>query len=114
MLENGVISDCVRASTASILELAREEVPHFVRDDPGHAWYDVWESWLFERGIKAVMIHGPWDRPPKLLGYYLASGLTERGTKHMVVMRDGVLAHDPHPSRSGLVEIQAVWMLKDA
>lgn len=112
-LENDEFSDCVRAATASILELDRDDVPHFVRDNPGHEWYEHWEAWLLARGHRAVMLHGPWDAPPRLLGHYLASGMTPRGTKHMVVMRDGVLAHDPHPSREGLNEIQAVWLIKD-
>lgn len=111
-IEEKQIGDCVRAATASLLDLKREEVPHFVRDEPGNTWYDTWEKWIKDRGHSITVFHQPWSNPPKLLGYYLASGHSNRGTRHMIVMKDGVLSHDPHPSRTGLIEIEAVWLIK--
>ena len=37
------------------------------------------------------------------LGFALAGGVSPRGVKHFVVVKDGQLWHDPHPSRAGLV-----------
>jgi hypothetical protein len=111
--DKGEIGDCVRAITASILELDRSEVPHFVKEKPGSDWYDDWEAFMIKHGVKPIMIAGPWEStPPKPLGYYLASGPADRGCKHIVIMWDGKVAHDPHPSRSGLLEIEAIWILK--
>jgi hypothetical protein len=111
--DKGETGDCVRAVTASILELDRSEVPHFVKEKPGSDWYPDWEAFMIKHGVKPIMIPGPWKSvPPKLTGYYLASGPADRGCKHIVIMWDGKVAHDPHPSRSGLMNIEAVWMLK--
>jgi len=114
-VDKGQIGDCVRAVTASILELTREEVPHFVRDNPGEDgadWYEDWERFMIAHGINPIMIPGPWEnKPPKPVGYYLASGPCVRGARHIVIMWDGKVAHDPHPSRAGLLEIEAVWIL---
>ena len=59
------------------------------------------------------MICGPWKNniPPVPLRYYLASGPSERNCKHIVIMYNGKLIHDPHPSRKGLLEIEAIWIL---
>lgn len=111
--DKGEVGDCVRAITASILELDAKNVPHFVKLKPGHEWYDDWEKFMQDHGVNPILIPGPWENGiiPKPLRYYLASGPADRGCKHIVIMHDGKLAHDPHPSRSGLLEIEAIWIL---
>lgn len=108
LIENGEIGDCVRACTASILELESEQVPHFVEDEPGASWYFTWENFMRNHGYNPIM----YDNYPRFIGYSIASGTTERGTKHMVVLFNGNLAHDPHPSKKGLKETDTVWLLK--
>lgn len=110
--DKGEVGDCVRAVTASILELDIIDVPHFVQDQPGADWYDTWEQFMIDHGTKPIMITPPWNQVPKPLGYYLASGPSNRNCKHIVIMRDGNLAHDPHPSRNGLLDVEAIWILK--
>lgn len=98
--------NCVQAAVASILNVPLDQVPSFL----GLKAFDFWESleeFLLSRGYELRLI--PLAMPVK--GLYLASGITERGTHHMVVMEDGVLKHDPHPSRQGLRSIQHRWML---
>jgi hypothetical protein len=109
--DKGEIGDCVRAVTASILELERENVPHFVKLKPGHEWYDDWEKFMQDHGVNPILITGPWEKTPIPLRYYLASGPAERGCKHIVIMFNGKVVHDPHPSRAGLTEIEAIWIL---
>lgn len=109
--ENGDVGDCVRASTASILGVDRQIVPHFVRDNAGD-WKWPWRDFVKERGYEVVEVD-PRLRPECL---YLACGPTERsvgdGTaSHMVVMNGRALAHDPHPSRKGLTGIDRVYLL---
>lgn len=108
LIENGEIGDCVRACTASILELNADEVPHFVENEPGIAWYPTWEKFMQNHGINPIM----YDDYPRFLGYSIASGTSERGSKHMVVLFNGDLAHDPHPSKKGLKDTDTVWLLK--
>lgn len=107
----GAVGDCVRACTASVLDLPIDSVPHFVADQPGDEWYDTWEAFMRSKGRPITIITIPWEKPPVPMGYYLASGPSPRGVKHMVVMRDGAVAHDPHPSRAGLSEVEVVWVL---
>lgn len=110
--DSGEIGDCVRAVTASILELNIEDVPHFVKEQPGSEWYNTWESFMISHGTTPIMITPPWNSIPKPLGYYLASGPAVRGCKHIVIMLNGEIVHDPHPSRKGLSDIEAIWILK--
>lgn len=110
--DKGEVGDCIRAITASILELEAKDVPHFVKDQPGSDWYDTWEEFMIKHGITPIMITPPWEKVPKPVGYYLASGPAERGCKHIVIMCGGKVVHDPHPSRKGLTDIEAIWILK--
>jgi hypothetical protein len=109
--DKGEIGDCVRAVTASILELDPKDVPHFVKINPGSDWYEDWEAFMKKHGVTPHMLIGPWKTLPYITGYYLASGPAERGCKHIVIMRNGKVVHDPHPSRAGLIDIEAIWIL---
>ena len=111
--DKGEVGDCVRAITASILEIDRNKVPHFVKLKPDSDWYEDWYSFMIEHGIKPTMIWSPWknNKPPIPLRYYLASGPSSRGCNHIVIMYNGKVVHDPHPSRDGLLEIEAIWIL---
>lgn len=97
--------NCMQCAVAYMLGLPPDDVPDFEK-----AGSDAWESFeafFAERGFTTEML------PPnlELLGDYLASGETARGTSHMVVMRGGNLLHDPHPSNAGLTAIQVVWVV---
>jgi len=109
--EAGQVGDCVRASTATILGLPRSEVPHFVRDHGGD-WRGPWEEFIAGRGFIVVEID-PGQRPAC---YYLGCGRTVRThdyrpVSHMVVMEGRRVAHDPHPSRSGLMILDRAYVL---
>lgn len=100
------IGDCFRACIASILELPADEVPHFGR----LAWPDEnmdviaasWLALLLNRELvywDAPLFRGDplWDLP------LIASGKSPRSeAHHAVVWQYGKVAHDPHPSDSGL------------
>lgn len=101
-----VTGNCVQASIASILALPLDEVPSFLGLESSDFW-DALDGFLLSKGYELKML------PPcqHAKGLYLASGATTRGTHHMVVMEGGVLKHDPHPSKQGLVSIDHGWFL---
>lgn len=110
-VENGrVAGDCLRASLASILELPIGDVPHFVQyrgADDSHLWWWALVGWCFTMGIDARYIDG--ETVPK--GWSLVDGRSPRGHAHVCVGFDGEVIFDPHPSRSGLPEIEGYVQL---
>jgi hypothetical protein len=88
--------NCFSACIASILEVALGDVPYFW--GPRQEWF---ARWLAGQGLAAALyprdVHVP-------LGYSIAGGPSARfaGRMHACVALDGVIVHDPHPSRDGL------------
>jgi hypothetical protein len=98
---SGIPGNCTQAAVASLLGLDLNEVPHFILID---AWLEYLVTWAALRGW-TILRYNP-DRPT---AFGLASGPSERGVRHMVVMVDGEIAWDPHPSRAGLLRVTDVW-----
>lgn len=112
--------DCLSAAVASILELPLADVPKWVADDYDNDagddsywhWWVRFLAWTKEQGIHFAEC-ADWsediDRahrePLKPGEFYLVFGPTVRGTHHAVVYCNGALAHDPHPSRVGVLKI---------
>jgi hypothetical protein len=118
----GPPGNCFAACIASILECSIDDVPHPTVDErDGEGWTrpgGYWErlgAWLASVGYYSVEIIGktrPWTtldlELPGVYSYAIAHGDGPRGCKHSIVVRLGELcgdelAHDPHPSRSGLL-----------
>lgn len=95
--------NCMQCCVSYMLGLPLESVPDFATDGGWELFSDFAES----QGYAAVMLPGNREFEAD----YLASGTTARGTSHMVVMNDGKLVHDPHPSNAGLVDVQCIWLL---
>lgn len=103
----GQEGDCFRACVASILELPREDVPHFAQLTAGSSSAAFWNmayDWLEARGYEYVYRN---RRGRAELGkddYQIMVGPSPRGngTYHAVVGQGGTIIHDPHPSRAGL------------
>nr|DAH82754.1 MAG TPA: hypothetical protein [Caudoviricetes sp.] len=71
---------------------------------------DFWgsyEQFLDSRGF--IDIGLPGNHVPDC--FYLAYGPAARGVRHAVVCRAGELAHDPHPSRAGLLEVHEIHLI---
>lgn len=117
-----VHGNCYAAAIASIMELPITEVPNvevFFDNENDH-WIEVmhmflnikgWELFTnndfkvfhdgrygVEEGIRMKMLQYCVDK------YYLVSGPSPRGVKHICIYRNGKLVHDPHPSKDGLLE----------
>jgi len=100
--------NCTEAAVASILGLQLSEVPRF-HQEGGDAvdFWSAFEDFLTGRGLYVLREEG--NFVPECM--YLASGPSKRGCKHMVVMQDGKLVHDPHPSRAGLLSVDFIHLL---
>jgi hypothetical protein len=87
--------NCISACVASILEVPIEVVPCFVDEH----WWERFVGWLAALGLAATSVED--TIPP---GYSIAFGPSTRlaGRGHACVALDGVIVHDPHPSREGL------------
>jgi len=102
-----VTGNCTEAALASIFEVSIADVPQFSEMTEGEGrWYLALEEWLYARGWELVRLD--YEFCPE--GFYLASGQSQRGVAHMVVMKDGALAHDPHPSRTGIINVESVYL----
>jgi hypothetical protein len=97
--------NCFSACVASLLHLAVDDVPWFLR----HAdWYGAFAEWLRPRGFYPVNV--PWSGAWCPEGYYILGGRSPRHA-HAVVARGPDIVHDPHPSRAGLVAREDCTML---
>ena len=98
--------NCWAACVASILEVPIET---FTFETPlDHNWSRPWHEWLAGHGLAMLwFVVGQGVPPP---GYSILSGKSPRGIMHSVVALNGVVVHDPHPSRAGIIEgTEADW-----
>lgn len=91
LVERDGRGDCVRACVASILDADPDDIPDFSLF--GWNWMHALASFC---AVTLVVPH-------EVEGYWIATGMSPRGLRHAVVYRGMGLAHDPHPSRAGLV-----------
>lgn len=128
IVQNG---NCWASAIASILELPLSEVPNF---EVWFQWNDTFWYHLTNRFIHKKGYHLEYcrefrlfhpeiikeefkDAPPfydieeekeKLKDqYYFVTGPSSRGVSHVVIYQNGIMVHDPHPSREGLLELES-------
>jgi hypothetical protein len=119
---DGTPGDCMRAALATILGVDLHDVPHVVMFSQ---WWDEARRTV-GRHMKGWDI-GCWDEfswpfytsagadanayaPPFVIG----AGPSPRGPFGHVVILDattGEMVHDPHPSRAGILQVEAVYAL---
>jgi hypothetical protein len=126
IVQNG---NCWAAAIASILELPITEVPNFevwFKWEDGF-WYAITERFLHLKGYtlengecfkvfhmsadewgKSVLKqkHGDYHEVAEtnLDKFYFVSGQSARGVSHVTIYQNGVMVHDPHPTREGIIE----------
>ncbi len=91
--------NCYAACIASVLEMKLEDVPWPNGNNDDFA--GIYETWFAELNLQVVYAV-PGVPMPK--GYLIASVPSPRfpGSNHAVVIKDGRVVHDPHPSRASL------------
>lgn len=98
--------NCTEAALASLFGIQLDDVPS-MQGMISNDYWDALEAFVGSQGYSLSMQTGNYR--PK--GLYLADGPSVRGCGHFVVMRDGEMVHDPHPSRAGLLRVDRVWVL---
>lgn len=102
--------NCTQAAVATLLGLPLDDVPDFNnihKDKPHSGWFwNHLRTFFLSKGYHLETMGGR----RSFSGLYMASGPTIRGTQHIVVMHDGALYHDPHPSRAGILEVKTVYV----
>jgi hypothetical protein len=100
--------NCLSACIATYLDVPLDQVPHFAEylPDEGDAWWHLFIGFMAGRGLWPVQLDDPHDALPGEVTF--VCGPSERGVLHQVLYRDGVLFHDPHPSRAGLLGVTEV------
>ncbi|WYW02766.1 hypothetical protein Peetri_00178 [Pseudomonas phage vB_PpuM-Peetri] len=107
--------NCTEASVATLFGLTLEQIGRFY---PGHEdpelieeqrTYAFWRN--LEEAFESRGMH-LWrrDMHVALPTLYLAGGMSKRGCMHMVVMYDGEIIHDPHPSQTGLESVRHCFL----
>lgn len=116
-----VRGNCFAAAIASLMEVSITEVPNVevLFDVDGVSWYGVMDAWIRANGHEIItnnnykVFHNPaefnQDTRDALLSelsgkYYMASGMSPRGVMHVCIYKEGVMVHDPHPTREGIDE----------
>lgn len=97
----------MQCAMASLLGLPIKRVPDFWAQGEGGWWGEV-EKFCASEGLVIECYLGDHE----YAGYYLASGPDCRGLPHVVVMKDGKMVHDPHPSGSGIVKQERVYVVR--
>lgn len=96
--------NCSEAAVASLLGIPLPE--KFGSSGVVSDFWDDFEACFERHGFAVMMLEGNYRHE----GLYLASGPSSRGCSHMVVMHDGQLEHDPHPSNEGIKKVETVWI----
>lgn len=102
----GVIQkgNCYQACIASIMDLPLDSVPNFIEYED-NVWYKVFLDFIEEQGYEYSWQNASEGVPE---GYAIGSGISPRARKdkrinHAVVVLNGVMVHDPHPDKTGVV-----------
>lgn len=122
--------NCYAACIASILEVPISEVPNvevFFHIDSGY-WHEVMLTFLSSKGwdLSRNDIFGVFhnNNSDSILDgyrasnsmfvdkYYLVSGESPRGIQHMCIYQNGILVHDPYPTREGLIRLDEFYSLE--
>lgn len=99
--------NCFAACVASVLEVPLDSVPNFCAEKN---WFERFAHWLRPKNLLPVMFLT--NDAQAFVGdaFVLVGGDAARGHKHSVVYCGGVMVHDPHPDRAGLITIEDVML----
>jgi hypothetical protein len=93
-----------------MLDLPLEEIPDFSLVEPldGEHFWPAVNEFLATKNLMLRQISEALSPPG---AFYLVAGMSPRGFLHQVIYCNGQLAHDPHPSRTGILTEEYVEIL---
>lgn len=106
--------NCLAACLASYFNCSIDEVPDFgALHVIGADWWQSMRKFGMARGVSIVHVGKGWlTSPPR--GLHIQGGTSPRPEithGHVVLIQDGVMVHDPHPSRAGLAEVEDYYLM---
>lgn len=105
--QQGIYGDCQRACIASLLELNPKDIPHFYESGNDLIFWKSLNGFLAEHALLHLQVEAFNFGMGIFKGhadcYHMIYGNSCRNTLHAVVGLNGVIVHDPHPSRAGLL-----------
>jgi len=102
-----VRGNCLQASLASFFDLNLIDVPSFELMER-ERWKINLIDWLENKGV----LLNESNTQPENREHYILIGLSERGILHCVIGKEGMIVHDPHPSKAGLLDCRNFWQFK--
>lgn len=119
--------NCLSACLANLLGIDLALVPNFAALE--RSWFPVFASIIYEHGYEmhgsyyftaTATRKGTWEglleTSPGVDGIFIMGGASPRikGIDHAVLYKDGVMLHDPHPSRAGILDLKYAFMIEKA
>ena len=119
MDNNNTVGDCWRALVACILDLELKEVPHFMQiwiDENVRVAYRAYLKFMskygliphlleqtevltFDKAIHPVIHNDEFE-------YYFGIGTSPRNMNHIIILKNGKMIHDTHPSKAGILNVK--------
>lgn len=100
--------NCFAACLASMLDLPLWMVPPFEDMFGRSDWSERVDEWL-RRVWRLERVRTEGHKVDVMPEFYIGSGLSPRGVRHSVIYSNGIMVHDPHPSRSGIQNVEWTW-----
>ena len=113
---NGIFGDCYRTCLAVLLDLDRDDVPHFVNNMEPDAWKESiqprYDTWLLEHaGLVEIAIPYDCDADGVLAlqqvlnptVYYMLAGRSRTGCNHVVICKGDKIVCDTSLNEAGIV-----------
>jgi len=117
--------NCFAAVVASMLEITIYDVPNVevlfyedYNDEGSTFWYEVMQTFLTSKGwdwsgdARYKVFHPEFGVKDEELimklkdTFYFGIGKSARGVNHVCIFQNGIMVHDPHPSRDGLETLE--------
>lgn len=112
--EQGEFGDCCRTVYACLLDMDPEQIPNFgIHYGDPDAFHRLEREWLNAQGYTTFTsgIDGQCSLDEALefttrvngQALVMLTGTSRTGVNHVVIVKDGVIIHDPHPDDVGIV-----------
>lgn len=102
----GKRGNCMQAAVASLLAKRLEDVTNFI--EQRYFWGSL-HKFVTDAGLILDEIDNKGVAPE---GVCIATGPGPRDCLHAIIVEDGKLLFDPHPSRAGLLSIERFYVLR--